>query len=105
MPNDATWHGMREYRLSAHAASDLSAIADYTFDRFGTEQTQIYRKRLFEVFEILATYPGIGTDWSRYRRGARRFAHESHVIYYRATRSGVLILRILSTGQDPARHL
>ena len=96
---------MREYRLSNQAASDLSAIADYTLDHFGVEQTQTYRRHLFETFEILAAYPGIGTNWSRFRRGARRFVHESHVIYYRATDSGILILRILGTAQDPARHL
>jgi toxin ParE1/3/4 len=96
---------MPEYRLSKSAEADLTGIADYTIETFGLNQARTYRDRLFQAFATLAAYPRIGSDCGRYRRGAHRFAHDSHVIYYRSTRSGILILRILGAEQDPARHL
>ena len=96
---------MPEHPLSERAAADLSAIADYTIERFGIDQARIYSHRLFQALDTLAVYPQIGTDYNLVRPGVRRLANESHVIYYRRTKEGVLILRILGAGQDRVRHL
>jgi toxin ParE1/3/4 len=94
-----------DHRLSKPADADLDGIADYSLQSFGLDQTRIYRDRLFRAFETLDEFPGIGSHCSFIRKGARRFVHDSHVIYFRRVRSVILILRILGADQDPARNL
>jgi toxin ParE1/3/4 len=96
---------MASYRLSKAAEADLTGIANYTIENSGIEQARIYRDRLFRAFRTLAAYPHIGSDCNRIRRGARRFIHESHVIYFSRIKDGILILRILGSEQYPTRHL
>ena len=96
---------MADYHLSKRAAADLRRISQYTVDRFGVEQAELYVGSLIKSFKSLASHPHIGTDCSRQRRGARRIEQGSHVIYYRTSKREILILRILGADQDPHRHL
>lgn len=96
---------MADYCLSKRAAADLRRISQYTVDRFGVEQAELYVGSLIQGFKNVAAHPHIGTDCSKLRRGARRIEQGSHVIYYRASKREVMILRILGADQDPYRHL
>jgi toxin ParE1/3/4 len=95
---------MTNYRLSKLADADLAGIADYTVRTFGIKQARIYRDRLLRAFETLAHVPGIDSDCSHLSKGARRFVHHSHVIYFRKARGGMYMLRVLDAEQDPIRH-
>ena len=96
---------MARYELAATAEEDLSAIADYTIERFGIEQGRRYRDGLLTAFETLAESPRLGRDAPHIRRGYRRFEHRSHTIFYQVTDTGVRIMRILHRSMDPERHV
>jgi toxin ParE1/3/4 len=42
---------MPDYRFSRRAALDLEAIAEYTIERFGIEQSRRYRDELAACFD------------------------------------------------------
>lgn len=80
------------------------AIARYTILQFGREQAHAYRDGLLETFDALAEHPLMGSDQRHVRPGLGRHVYQSHTVYYRPERNGVVILRILGPGQDPLRE-
>lgn len=46
---------------------------------------------------------GVAAEDIRY--GYRRFPHESHVIFYKATRTGILVVRVLHQHMKAVREL
>jgi plasmid stabilization system protein ParE len=53
----------------------------------------LIRERVSRALDLIAGYPGIGTPGSR--RGHRRYpvARTGHVISYRSTRQGIVIMQ------------
>jgi toxin ParE1/3/4 len=93
------------YELTKFAERDLQSIADYTIEKLGVNQARRYRDSLFRTFESLTEHPEMGRDYSNVKEGCRRHEHESHVIYYKITDSGILVLRLLYRSQDPTSYL
>lgn len=96
---------MADYRLSEKAGYDLDDIADYTFEAFGERQTDKYCHDLLSTFALLAERPQIGRAAGYLAAALRSYPFQAHIIYYRITGDGILIVRILHGAQDPARHL
>ena len=96
---------MAEYRLSKAADKDLENIAEYTINEFGIEQARIYKDTLIATFELLAHHASVGRDFNHLGKGWRRHPHQDHCIYYKEVASGILILRLIHSRQDPARQL
>jgi len=96
---------MRSVRYSDGADDDVVDIVAYTTTRFGPEQADKYIDELESAIELLATYPELGMKLSSGSEGRRRFVHARHAIYYRASDTEILVLRILGPGQDPTRDL
>jgi toxin ParE1/3/4 len=96
---------MAEFKLTLRARRDLEGIAIYTAHNFGEAQSFRYRDELLSAFNLLAEFPFLGRDFGHVKRGLRRHEHASHTIFYRPTKDGVLIQRILGANQDPVRHL
>ena len=73
---------MADYRLSARAEADLSAIADYTLETFGIDQARRYRNDLEVFLRSLAENPlkGRQVDWLA--PGLRRLDYRSHAVFY-----------------------
>lgn len=94
----------REIRFSVRAEEDLDFISAFTGERFGLAQERKYRERLLRAFQMLLTFPNLGTDQSESGEGLRRTVHERHAVYYSVHPFGILIERILGPGQDPARE-
>jgi toxin ParE1/3/4 len=94
-----------EFRLSKKARQDLDDIADYTYETFGELQADKYGEELLSAFLLLAERPRIGKAVSGLISNLRSFPFQAHVIYYNAEGNGIFIVRILHSGQDPARHL
>ena len=84
---------------------DLVNIALYTIEQFGIEQARDYKNPLAAIFELLAEHPVVGRDFGDLGIGWRRHPHQDHVAYYKQVSSGILVLRLLHSRQDPARHL
>lgn len=96
---------MTEYALSKTAEKDLRKIAEYTIKQFGIEQARAYKNSLVASFELLARHPDVGRDFSVLGKGWRRYLHQDHCIYYKQVSSGILVLRLIHSRQDPAQHL
>lgn len=95
---------MSQYRLSILAKSDLIEIARYTDERFGIEQSNIYRDRLKKRFELIAEQPLLFPAVDHIREGYRRTVCGQHSIYYRLSDSHVEIMRVLGQ-QDHDKEL
>ena len=94
---------MPRYRLTRRADRKLEAIYRYTFENFGAAQADTYFAALEETFGLLAERPHLGRIFHEYRR----FEQESHIIFYRTRRSGILIVDILHQREyaDKIRRL
>ncbi len=92
---------MPRIRLAPDAVEDLEAIAEYTIERFGLNQAALYREGILGAIDLLAENPLLGTAQESIMINARRFVHQSHVIYYEVALKEIVVLRILGPGQDP----
>lgn len=87
---------MPGYRLARRADRKLEAIYRYTLENFGAARADAYFAALEETFRLLAERPHIGRGFHEYRR----FEHESHVIFYRPRRGGILIVDIFHRREN-----
>ena len=95
---------MTKYRLSSLAKQDLIEIAIYGDQNFGIEQSNHYRDRLKNRFELLAEQPLLFPAVDHIYSGYRRSVCGKHSIYYRITDEVVEIMRILGQ-QDHEEQL
>lgn len=86
---------MRRYKLSNEARAELVEIARYGDEHFGVAQSDRYRDRLTEHFELLARQPLLFPAVDHIRRGYRRSVCGVHAVYYRVTDTGVEIMRLI----------
>ena len=91
--------------LSDAAAKDIEQILDRSDADFGPHQTELYYHSLKNCLELLGENPNMGSSADDLRPGYRRFAHESHVVFYRDTGRGVLIVRVLHKRMDINKHI
>jgi toxin ParE1/3/4 len=96
---------MAEYRLSPRAQGDLEDIFDYTVAQWGLEQALQYDQLLETALVELAKAPLLAPSCAHIRPNVRRRSVEQHVIYFRKTRYGIAIIRILHQRMDVGRHL
>ena len=96
---------MPSYTLTNAAAEDLSEIYAYLFLEFGELRADAYFEALEDSLQRLAENPLLGVDVSSLRRNYYRFVHQRHSIYYRKSRSGILVVRILGPGMSAERNL
>jgi toxin ParE1/3/4 len=96
---------VRKYELSRAADRDLDDIYVYTFREFGEAQADAYFESLEECLTRLAENPLIGIDASSTRANCRRFVHQRHTVYYKKTKSGIRVVRILGPGMSVQRSL
>ncbi len=92
------------YELSEAAAKDIEDILDRSVVDFGPLQTERYYDSLKRCLELLGENPGMGGAAEDIRSGYRRFAHQSHVIFYRTYGRGILVVRILHERMDVSQH-
>jgi toxin ParE1/3/4 len=93
------------YEISARADADLLRIARHSLAQWGSARAESYVRDLYATLERLAAYPAIGRDAEELRPGIRRLQHASHLVIYRPTSFGVLIVRVLHARQLPTRHI
>ena len=84
-----------QYRLSKAAESDLISIARFGDKRFGVRQSDRYRRKLTERFEVLAGAPELFPLVDHIRPSYRRAVCGVHSVYFKVMADHVLIVRIL----------
>ncbi|MFZ6720509.1 type II toxin-antitoxin system RelE/ParE family toxin [Undibacterium sp. Ji49W] len=96
---------MAEFRLTPAAESDLEAIWDHTSQQWGIDQAVRYIDIMTAAFGELAQSPKAAPACDDIRPGYRRRSVERHMIYFRITTYGIVIVRILHDRMDVHRHL
>ena len=96
---------MAGYQLTNSAENAIDKIYEYSILTFGLEQARAYVKGFHKCFSTLADNPRLGRDVSEMKTGYRRHQYELHSMYYKITKTGILVTRILGPGQDPAKNL
>lgn len=96
---------MNDYRLTPAAQRDLSAIWDFSAERWDLGQAEIYLTEIRDAIERVAAQPDRGRRCDEVRDGYRRYAVGSHLIFYREREAGVDVIRVLHQRMDPTRHL
>ncbi len=96
---------MPRYELSEAADADLSGIYAFTFAEFGERQADAYFESLEDCLRRLAVNSRLRREIGFVRQSYRLFVHQSHSIYYKETKSGILVVRVLGPGMSPDAHL
>lgn len=95
---------MTSYRLSPLAEDDLEEIWIFTAGRWSVSQADHYHADIIDALEKLASgeRKGRNTD---VRPGYLKYAIGRHFVFYRATSSGIDVIRILHQSMDVEQHL
>lgn len=96
---------MSPYRLSPAARQDLSAIWDFTAERWDIRQAETYVRELQAAIDRIAADPRRGRSRNEVRENYLSYAIGSHTIFYLSRADGVDIIRVLHQRMDPSRHL
>ena len=91
--------------FSARAKADVDGIWNYTVERWGERQAEIYLRLIGAAVASIAADPKVGRPCDDIRPGYRKYLVGSHVVFYRTTGKAVLVVRILHQRMDVERHL
>jgi toxin ParE1/3/4 len=94
-----------KYQLTNAADEDLSELYTYSFLEFGELRADAYFESLEDCLQRLTENPQLGMNVNGLRRNYYRFVHQRHSVYYKKSRSGILVVRILGPGMSAERNL
>lgn len=94
----------RSFRLTPRAEADLEDIWLYTVNAWSIQQADRYIGDIVGAIENLAA--GKATDRPvEIRAGYFKYPIGAHLLFYKTTETGLLIVRILHQRMDVGRHL
>ncbi len=96
---------MARFVLSPRAQADIDEIWNYTVERWGVEQAELYVRQLGSAVEAIAQDPKRGWPCDEIRKGYRRYPSGSHVVFYRVMTKEVIVVRVLHQRMDFNRHV
>ena len=89
------------YIISTKATHDLEQIWQYTYLRWSEQQADRYYNLIIQKIDFIAQHPTVGRTMNDIKEGYRHYAVESHIIFYRISENGtVIIIRILHQQMD-----
>lgn len=95
---------MANFFLRPKAFEDLEAIWVYSYENWGEYQADNYIYDLETSLQALAMRPEKGRPCEEIRAGYQKYSVGKHIIFYRATKKGIEIVRILHQRMDPDLH-
>jgi toxin ParE1/3/4 len=94
------------YRLSRDAGASLDEIFDYTIERWGDAQADVYTDAIFAALERLAAEPGLGRRRADLPPTVLVHMVGGHLIVYRLGADDcVEVVNILHGAMDVARRI
>jgi toxin ParE1/3/4 len=93
---------VKRARVTRDAERDLDDIWIY-IARDSTDAADRFVDDLTSRFPLLASAPRLGRTRDDIQRGLRSHTFGAYVIYYRQSRRGVSILRVVHGARDPSR--
>jgi toxin ParE1/3/4 len=94
-----------QLEISARAGRDIDAIFIYGFEHFGGTVARSYYNDLFDLFELILVTPHMGHESTGLKYKSRMVTFQSHIVFYRADKRKVRILRVLHGRQNWRDHL
>jgi toxin ParE1/3/4 len=92
------------FHIRKTADKDLENIFIYSVEKFGIKRAEKYNYLVF-AFQTLANDYNLGRDCSHVRPNLYAWNVVSHVIYYKPTKGGISIYRVLHKSMDYIKHL
>lgn len=96
---------MGEYQLSGKADEDLDDIYEFSIRQFGEKVADEYFLSLTDCLLKLADSPKLGRDCSDILAGCFRFECGRHSIFYKVTKKGIFVIRVLHQSMNPDVHM
>jgi toxin ParE1/3/4 len=96
---------MAGYRISDEAYQDLKQIFKYSIEKFGRKQAKNYSQELILCFSKISTFVEIGKTPIKINSNLRYFCFKSHIVFYEARLSEIVIVRVLGNQMDVKKHL
>jgi toxin ParE1/3/4 len=93
------------YTLSPRAQADLDEIWDHTAKTWGIHQAEVYLRQIGRDVGCVAEQPMIGRACPEVRAGYYKYPSGSHVLFYRLTKGGIDLVRILHEPMDFVSHV
>ncbi len=90
---------MFQIRISARATSDLTEIWSYIADDSVTN-ADAFIDKLYETIQVLANQSGAGRRREELAPGILSFPFARYIIFYRASRDAIEIVRVLHGARD-----
>jgi len=91
---------MVSYILTNRAVEDLSTIWNYTFDVWSERQADKYYYMLLDFCQDLADGKIFGKPYPEINLEIFGFKAGLHIVFYRLTKNGIEIVRILHSRTD-----
>ena len=91
---------MKRLDIKADAQRDLAEIADYSYHEFGPHVGADYLRGLRAAFVLLLEFPEIGSVFEGVKPIVRLKTYRSHRIFYRVTKTDIVIVRVLHKARD-----
>jgi len=92
------------YGLSPRAKRDVYEIWEYTAERWGIDQAEIYIRQMWQNIDAVANKPTVGQKCSEVREGYYKFPSGAHFIFYKVIEGGVDVVRILHERMNFEAH-
>ena len=96
---------MRRIEFTPRARRDIEDIWNHSLERFGFERAEGYLRDIQRAVETVAEDPRRGRACDDIRAGYRKFSVGAHVLFFQASKSRIVIVRILHQRMDFERHL
>ncbi len=82
------------------ALDDLDNIWDYSYSKWGPEQTERYVRDIYAACEELSQNLRFGLSAEQIRPGYRKYMIGQHVLYYKQDDGNLTVYRILHQSMD-----
>ena len=96
---------MAGYVLRPKAREDLERIGDYTLERWGDRQEEIYLGMLNQALLSLVDEPELGRPADAIAPGLRKLRTGRHMVFYLISETNIDVIRILHQSMDYEQHL
>lgn len=95
----------RIFKLRPKADKDLIKIYKHSIKEWGDARADKYIMDAENIFQELADNPALGYDASYVVPQLRAFPVVSHVVFYKSTNYGIMIIRVLHKSMDSRNHI
>ena len=96
---------MRRLEFTPRARRDIEEIWEYSFEQFGLDKAEAYLRDIQRAAMTVTEDPRRGLGCDEIRSGYRKFSVGSHILFFKASETRVVIIRILHRRMDFNRHL